>query len=56
MLCCIIPTAAANTPSEQFQRLMADTGVVCSMIRSGNVWGNAAMEGFFSSLKTDYRL
>ncbi len=24
--------------SEQFQRLMADNGVVCSMSRSGNVW------------------
>ena len=39
--------------SEQFQRLMADNGVVCSMSRSGNVWDNAAMESFFSSLKTD---
>ena len=38
--------------SEQFQRLMADNGVVCSMSRSGNVWDNAAMESFFSSLKT----
>ncbi|MGY3292109.1 transposase InsO family protein [Bradyrhizobium sp. LM3.6] len=37
--------------SEQFQRLMADHGVVCSMSRSGNVWDNAAMESFFSSLK-----
>src|SRR6476620_3407247 len=27
--------------SEQFQRLMADNGVVCSMSRSGNVWDNA---------------
>jgi putative transposase len=39
--------------SEQFQRLMADHGVVCSMSRSGNVWDNAAMECFFSSLKTE---
>ena len=37
--------------SEQFQRLMADHGVVCSMSRSGNVWDNAAMESFFSSLE-----
>jgi putative transposase len=34
--------------SEQFQRLMADHGVVRSMSRSGNVWDNAAMESFFS--------
>ena len=39
--------------SEQFQRLMAGHGVTCSMSRSGNVWDNAAMESFFSSLKTE---
>ena len=39
--------------SEQFQRVMADNGVTCSMSRSGNVWDNAAMESFFSSLKTE---
>ena len=35
------------------QRLMADHGIACSMSRSGNVWDNAAMESFFSSLKTE---
>ncbi len=39
--------------SGQFQRLMADHGITCSMSRSGNVWDNAAMESFFSSLKTE---
>jgi len=39
--------------SEQFQRLLADHGVTCSMSRSGNCWDNAAMESFFSSLKTE---
>jgi putative transposase len=39
--------------SEQFQKLLADQGVSCSMSRSGNVWDNAAMESFFSSLKTE---
>jgi putative transposase len=39
--------------SEQFQRLMADHGVSCSMSRSGNVSDNSAMESFFSSLKTE---
>src|SRR3954465_4294052 len=39
--------------NEQFQRLMADHGVVCSMSRSGNLWDNAAMESFFSTLKTE---
>jgi putative transposase len=32
---------------------MADSGIVCSMSRSGNVWDNAAMGSFFSSLKTE---
>jgi putative transposase len=39
--------------SDQFQRLMADSGIVCCMSRSGNVWDSAAMESFFSSLKTE---
>ena len=39
--------------SEQFRQLMADNGVTCSMSRSGNVWDNAAMESFFSTLKTE---
>jgi putative transposase len=47
------PVESAQYASEQFQRLMADSGIVCSMSRSGNVWDNAAMESFFSSLKTE---
>ena len=39
--------------SEHFRALMEDNGVTCSMSRSGNVWDNAAMESFFSSLKTE---
>lgn len=39
--------------SEQFQQLLAELGVTCSMSRSGNVWDNSAMESFFSSLKTE---
>jgi len=39
--------------SEAFQRLMAGHGVTCSMSRAGNCWDNAAMESFFSSLKTE---
>ena len=39
--------------SDQFQRLLAAHGVICSMSRSGNCWDNAAMGSFFSSLKTE---
>ncbi len=38
--------------SEQFQRLLAENGIACSMSRAGNVWDSSAMESFFSSLKT----
>ena len=39
--------------SEQFQLLLKSNGVTCSMSCSGNCWDNAAMESFFSSLKTE---
>jgi len=39
--------------SEQCQGLMIEHGVTCSLSRSGNVWDNAAMESFFSTLKTE---
>ncbi len=47
------PFESAQYTSEQFQKLMVDHGILCSMSRSGNVWDNAAMESFFSSLKTE---
>ncbi|GGZ15090.1 transposase [Novosphingobium colocasiae] len=47
------PDQGSQYTSEQFQRLMTDNGVTCSMSRSGNVWDNAAMASFFSSLKTE---
>jgi len=39
--------------SKQFQRLLTDHDIACSMSRSGNVWDNAAMESFLSSLKAE---
>ena len=39
--------------SEEFQRLLNNLGVTCSMSRSGNVWDNAVMESFFSTMKTE---
>ena len=39
--------------SEQCQRLMAEYGIQCSLSRAGNVWDNAAMESFLSTLKTE---
>ena len=39
--------------SEQFQSLLKEHGITCSMSRSGDCWDNAAMESFFSTLKTE---
>jgi putative transposase len=39
--------------SEDFQRLLADQGITCSMSRRGDCWDNAAMESFFSTLKLE---
>jgi putative transposase len=39
--------------SEDFQRLLESHGIACSMSRRGNCWDNAAMESFFSTLKTE---
>jgi putative transposase len=39
--------------SEQFQKLLSELGVTCSMSRRGDVWDNSAMESFFSTLKIE---
>src|SRR5690606_4385705 len=39
--------------SDQFQRLLDELGVTCSMSRAGNCWDNSAMESFFKSLKSE---
>ncbi len=53
MRCCIIRTRVANTPASSSSASWPITASPCSMSRSGNVWDNAAMESFFSSLKTE---
>jgi hypothetical protein len=35
------------------ERLLKEHDVTCSMSRTGNCWDNAAMESFFSTLKTE---
>ena len=39
--------------SAQFQALLKAHVITCSMSKLGDVWDNAAMESFFSSLKTE---
>ena len=39
--------------ADDFQRLLSAHGISCSMSRKGDCWDNAAMESFFSTLKTE---
>lgn len=36
-----------------YQRLLADAGIACSMSRQGNCWDNAVVESFFGTLKKE---
>jgi putative transposase len=44
---------SAQYTNEQFQKLMSDHGVVCSMSRSGMSGTMPRWRSFFSSLKTE---
>lgn len=39
--------------SGDFQQLLDDYGITCSMSRKGNCWDNAVSESFFGTLKTE---
>jgi putative transposase len=39
--------------SDLFQRVLNEYGIECSMSRQGDCWDNAAIESFFSSMKTE---
>ena len=39
--------------ASDFQDLLEDNNVICSMSRKGNCWDNACVESFFGSLKTE---
>ena len=40
--------------SNEYQKLLKDNGLICSMSRKGNCWDNAPMESFFHTLKTEW--
>jgi putative transposase len=40
--------------STEYQKLLADNGMIPSMSRKGNCWDNAPMESFFHTLKTEW--
>lgn len=39
--------------SKDYQRLLQNHGIECSMSRRGNCWDNAVVESFFATLKTE---
>jgi putative transposase len=39
--------------SWEYQHVLAEAGINCSMSRRGNCWDNAPMESFFSTLKSE---
>ena len=40
--------------SEEYQRLLAEHGYICSMSRKGNCWDNAPIESFWGKLKQEH--
>jgi transposase InsO family protein len=39
--------------TDDYQQLLAERGIVCSMSGKGDCWDNAAMESFWGTLKTE---
>ncbi len=39
--------------SNDYQNLLSQHGIMCSMSRKGDCWDNAAMESFYASMKTE---
>lgn len=39
--------------SEDYQKMLKEYGLICSMSRKGNCWDNACAESFFHTLKTE---
>lgn len=37
----------------EYQKLLKDNSLICSMSRKGNCWDNAQMESFYHTLKTE---
>jgi transposase InsO family protein len=40
--------------SADYQRVLKDHGIMCSMSRKGNCWDNAVVESFFGRLKSEW--
>jgi transposase InsO family protein len=51
--CCITRIAGVQYASGDYQRVLTQHGIVCSMSRRGNCWDNAVAESFFATLKVE---
>jgi transposase InsO family protein len=47
------PVESAQYASDEYQALLKQHHVVCSMSRKGNCWDNSVMERFFLNLKME---
>jgi transposase InsO family protein len=45
------PLEFTQYASGDYQRVLAQHGIVCSMSRRGDCWDNAVAESFFATLK-----
>ena len=52
--CSITPIAAANMPAADYRQLLSSLKALPSMSSTGNCYDNAAMESFWSTLKTEW--
>ena len=47
------PVESTQYASGDYQRVLAQHGIVCSMSRRGDCWDNAVAESFFATLKVE---
>ena len=47
------PVESTQLTSGDYQRMLAQHGIVCSMSRRGDCWDNAVAESFFATLKVE---
>jgi len=47
------PVELRQYASGDYQRVLAQHGIVCSMSRRGDCWDNAVAESFFATLKVE---
>lgn len=52
--CILHSDRGATYASQEYQNILKEENITCSMSRKGDCWDNAAMESFFGKLKTEW--